>query len=277
MVKMLCEQKTSTQSSLADEAARLGASLDPKKRQQLQGAMVASAGILKRLRENKRLRDWKLKNPERMRQHANNWHHRNRDLVLERNKSPDRKRRKADYSKQYQKRPDRKKRHRLAALKYVRKNKDKRNAWLKTPEGRAYSKKYQLRRLRTPEGHFMNWLRGTINRSLREQNQKKLHRTIAYVGCTAAKLRKHLESQFTEGMNWNVPRGWDADHIVPISKFDLSDPEESMLANNYKNFCPLWKLDNQIKSDTLPNPLPDFIPPHIAARILHRSIISTHG
>ena len=43
--------------------------------------------------------------------------------------------------------------------------------------------------------------------------------------------------------------GWHIDHIVPCSKFDLSDPDQQKECFNYKNLQPLWAKENILKSN----------------------------
>jgi hypothetical protein len=66
------------------------------------------------------------------------------------------------------------------------------------------------------------------------------------VGCSLEKLVKHLEGQFTDGMNWdNYGRdGWHIDHIRPCASFDLADPEQQRQCFHYTNLQPLWAADN---------------------------------
>lgn len=54
-----------------------------------------------------------------------------------------------------------------------------------------------------------------------------------------------------ECMTWNnwALHGWHIDHILPLSKFDLSDPEQVKIACNYTNLQPLWAEDNLRKSN----------------------------
>lgn len=65
-------------------------------------------------------------------------------------------------------------------------------------------------------------------------------------GCSPAALRAHIEGQFTTGMSWeNYGRGgWEIDHILACSAFDLTDPRQQAACFHYTNLRPLWRPDN---------------------------------
>jgi hypothetical protein len=75
------------------------------------------------------------------------------------------------------------------------------------------------------------------------------------VGYNAEDLRKHLESKFTNGMNWNAfLRGEiHVDHLVPVSFFIYDKPEdqEFQYCWSLNNLQPLWAKDNWIKRNKL--------------------------
>ena len=66
------------------------------------------------------------------------------------------------------------------------------------------------------------------------------------LGCSIEHLKKHLESQFTEGMSWDNYglKGWHIDHIIPLAYFDLTKEEDFKNACHYTNLQPLWAVDN---------------------------------
>lgn len=70
------------------------------------------------------------------------------------------------------------------------------------------------------------------------------------LGCDMQTLKKHLEVNFKEGMNWeNYGSYWHIDHIRPCSSFDLSIKEEQQKCFHYTNLQPLTAEENHRKSD----------------------------
>lgn len=265
------QEKISTRLSLADEAAKLGANLAPEKRSRLLVEMANSGAVLKKLRDRKRVREWVALHKDRIPDYGRRYYQKHLRVITSRRNSPEGKAKKAASSKRYQQRPD----YRLRRRDRYRANpepiKAKSRARGQTPEGRARAKKYQSqRRKNNPQIHFANWLRGSVNRSLRRQSAVKGGRTEALVGCSFLELRTHLESQFTDGMSWATRSLFDIDHFVPVSAFDLTDREEQRWAFHWRNMRPMERLSNKSKSDTLPMPLPDWLPTHIAARLIAR-------
>ena len=74
-------------------------------------------------------------------------------------------------------------------------------------------------------------------------------------GISGVKLREWIESKFTKSMTWeNYGKRWHLDHIFPISRFDLSDPEQVKVACNWQNLQPLLRRANARKSDKITKP-----------------------
>jgi hypothetical protein len=74
---------------------------------------------------------------------------------------------------------------------------------------------------------------------------------------TAEELKKHLESQFVDGMSWdNYGHGegkWNIDHIVPDSHFNYESFDDDGFLESWSldNLRPLWSSENYRKSNKL--------------------------
>jgi len=78
---------------------------------------------------------------------------------------------------------------------------------------------------------------------------KKAGSAVKDLGCTLEFLEKHIEGKFQEGMSWDNYGEWEIDHIYPLSKLDLTNPEEFSRACHYTNLQPLWWQDNLKKKN----------------------------
>ena len=83
------------------------------------------------------------------------------------------------------------------------------------------------------------------------RTDRKAMPTMQLVGCSMAKLRRHMAAQFSDGMTWANMGEWHIDHIVPCSAFDLSKPENQQRCFNYKNLRPMWGSANIRKGNLL--------------------------
>jgi hypothetical protein len=84
------------------------------------------------------------------------------------------------------------------------------------------------------------------------KNGSKVH---PLCGISGVKLREWIESKFARSMTWeNYGKVWHLDHIFPISRFDLSDPEQVKVACNWQNLQPLLRKANARKSDKITKP-----------------------
>lgn len=80
------------------------------------------------------------------------------------------------------------------------------------------------------------------------RNTKSL-RVQVLIGCTGPELRGYLEEKFKEGMTWaNYGRFWVVDHVKPLSKFDLSNPEHLKKCCHFTNLQPLTYAENAAKA-----------------------------
>jgi len=136
--------------------------------------------------------------------------------------------------------------HRRAVKKWVEKNKDRK---------RAYNNAYDIKRKSVDILYRLSSnLRSRMSHAI--TGRKGWPSAIRHLGCTVEELRKYLESKFQPGMTWNNygHKGWHIDHIIPLSNFDLSDPEQFKKACHYTNLQPLWAADNLAKGAKLEDP-----------------------
>lgn len=85
-------------------------------------------------------------------------------------------------------------------------------------------------------------LRTRFYNLLKKSNTKKNNSILNILGCSLKQYKYHIESMFLPEMNWsNHGIIWEIDHIIPCSKFDLSNIEQQKQCFNYKNQQPLFK------------------------------------
>jgi hypothetical protein len=137
----------------------------------------------------------------------------------------------------YRDRAENKEKHRVYRIEYNKNNKEKTN-------------KRERDRIKTePNYRLLRLLRCRVSEALK--GKSKSASTIELLGISVEEAKRHLESQFTEGMSWENHglRGWHIDHIRPCASFDFSDPAQQKACFHYSNLQPLWAKDNREKSD----------------------------
>ena len=110
------------------------------------------------------------------------------------------------------------------------------------------------------------WMRGVNQRlagRLRRRLYSALHRSakpdsaVRDLGCSIEYLRQRLQSMFKPGMSWdNYGHGkgcWTLDHIIPLSRVDLTNRVQFVLVCHYTNLQPLWFEENLRKGNRMPD------------------------
>lgn len=165
------------------------------------------------------------------------------------------------YSKQWAKRnPDK-------VRKYNRnfKNKHKDDKYYYSTE---YARKYRKARYAEDiDFRIRSLLRSRLNGVINRLFEKKSGSAVRSLGCTLIQFRAHLKSQFYKHpkkgviMSWdNYGKSsgkpyWEIDHIIPLSRVDLENPNTLEQVCHYTNLQPLWKIDNVRKANKLPEEL----------------------
>lgn len=77
--------------------------------------------------------------------------------------------------------------------------------------------------------------------------------TQEIIGCDFEFFKYYMECKFEDGMTWEThcQFGWHADHIIPVSSFDLTKIEEIKKCFHYSNYQPLWWWDNLSKGSKI--------------------------
>ena len=103
----------------------------------------------------------------------------------------------------------------------------------------------------TPTGRLKDQIASSIRMSLYRNKNGRHWETL--VGYTVEDLKKHLEKQFKDGMNWGNYGKWHIDHILPISAFNFEKPEDEDFQRCWalKNLRPFWAKDNFSKGGKL--------------------------
>lgn len=137
--------------------------------------------------------------------------------------------------------------------------------YLQTEKGKAVKKKANKKYQQSEKGK--KWIKNKLENDpsfkmasrqrmriadlLSKKGIHKKGKTLRLIGCSAKFLSDYIESKFKPGMNWNNYGiyGWHVDHIKPLSKFDLEDPDQQKIAFHYTNLQPLWANENIKKSN----------------------------
>ena len=122
------------------------------------------------------------------------------------------------------------------------------NKYQKSDAFHKYIKQWQAKQPKDSQYKISQALRKSVIGALKRQGVRKTNRTIKLLGTDKNTAIKHIESLWTEGMNWkNHGLGWDKwhiDHIKPCAEFNLKNINEQFECCYYKNLQPLWQKDN---------------------------------
>lgn len=102
-------------------------------------------------------------------------------------------------------------------------------------------------RLAIKKGRKRERLSETMRKAIYEGRESRAITTL--LPYSISELCEHLESLFTDGMDWEAFRRGDIhiDHVKPKSLFDLSDPQQFLDCWALSNLQPLWAADNIAK------------------------------
>lgn len=104
--------------------------------------------------------------------------------------------------------------------------------------------KYYHKRKNDPIYNLVYKVRNRTKNAILTKGFRKDFDYPEYIGCSKEDLKKHIESQFTDGMCWDkvISGEIHIDHILPIGK--AKSEEEVFKLAHYTNLQPLWAKDN---------------------------------
>lgn len=182
-------------------------------------------------------------------------------------------------AQEYRSRPENKKRLKIKQKEYRIRNKEKvrlqkRNFYLKNRDKNLkYAKNYR-ENPENKEKHKIahtRWCRKQYRNSLNYNLHTKISRYInislkgnkdwkswtTYVDYSVEDLKNHIIFLFADGMTWESYLNGDIviDHVIPKDMFEYDSPEapQFKVCWGLNNLQPLWKEDNDKKSDYLPD------------------------
>jgi hypothetical protein len=124
-------------------------------------------------------------------------------------------------------------------------------------DGKKWHNEYKKQKNHNdPQFKLAHTLRGRYLDALKRHTSggrvNKHHSAIELIGCPIGDYVTYLEKQFHPDMNWgNHGSIWEIDHIMPVSSFDLTSPDEQKKCFHYTNTQPLFKSENRSKGNKI--------------------------
>lgn len=210
---------------------------------------------------------YRNKNKEKTKNKVRNYYKKNRRYIIDATSHRNKKERCEKggilYNKEFVFRSDVKKQDRKEDIKARKKKSAK--EYNSRPEVKEKTKNYVRYKYKNNINYRLkSCLSSRIRQALTKNNIFKGKNTINLIGISMLELKKHIEFQWIDEMNWSNYGKWDGnyekltwhiDHIVGCNNFDLSKQEQQLICFNWKNLRPLWADKNIAKGDKIVEPM----------------------
>lgn len=162
--------------------------------------------------------------------------------------------------KKYESNPEAKKRKSESNKKWCENNREYlteyRKKWREENRDKLRKTKRDYERNRKasdPLYKLISNFRTAIYQVLKESNVEKNRHYFGILQYSPEELISHLESQFTDTMNWDNYGEWHVDHKLPITSFNIQEmgDEEFMKCWSLNNLQPMWGKENIVKGDKI--------------------------
>jgi hypothetical protein len=102
-----------------------------------------------------------------------------------------------------------------------------------------------------PPDKLKRYVRSRIHSCLKGNKTKHTHE---YLGCKPPEYLKWLLSNTNNFTLENHGKVWHIDHVIPLSKFNVENDEECLIAFNWRNTMPLLAKENMSKNNKILKP-----------------------
>jgi len=102
-----------------------------------------------------------------------------------------------------------------------------------------------------PPEKLKRYVRSRIYNCLKGNKTKHTHE---YLGCTPTEYLQWILYNTSDFTLENYGPVWHIDHIIPLSKFNVENEQESLIAFNWRNTMPLLAKDNLAKNNKILKP-----------------------
>jgi hypothetical protein len=99
-----------------------------------------------------------------------------------------------------------------------------------------------------PFDKLRRYVRARIYNSLKRNKTKN---TIKYLGCNIKEYIAWISYEIDYYTFENYGKEWHIDHVIPLSRFNLEDEEQQLIAFNWRNTMPLSVKENLSKNNKL--------------------------
>lgn len=130
--------------------------------------------------------------------------------------------------------------------------KEWRKQYRKKPEIRQKEYAYQVRRMQEDPAIYLRYfLSSRIANAMQSKGRYKPAKAEEIIGTSWKNFLDHLEKQFDKNMTLqnHGMDGWHLDHVRPCASFDLLDDEQVFVCFNWRNYQPMWGVENMSKQD----------------------------
>jgi len=199
--------------------------------------------------QSEKNKKWRKDNPQKTKDYSKKSREKNRETIRIRNRKYEKSNREKIRTRSKKWRTKNSEKIKAKDKKYYHENYERNKKRRK-----EYMKIYKREKSRNDPIYRLNSnVRTNIWRSLKGEKGKRRWETL--VNYTLEDLRKHLESQFKDGMTWQNygKSGWEIDHRIPISLFNIKSYNSKGFKKCWalENLQPMWEKENITKSNKL--------------------------